>query len=59
MRPRGIASPIGAKASGYSSHMAVSGVRMKPGATQLTRIFGQYSSAPLAVSAITAAFAAE
>ena len=36
-----------------------SGVRMKPGATQLTRIVGPYSSAPLDVSAITAAFAAE
>ncbi len=37
----------------------MSGVRTYPGATQLTRTVGPYSSAPLLVSAITPALAAE
>ena len=59
MRPSGIARAIGSKTSGNCSHTAVSGVRTWPGATQLTRIVGPYSSAPLLVSAITPALAAE
>ena len=59
MRPSGIASAIGANASGICSHTAVIGVRTWPGATQLTRTVGPYSSAPLLVSEITPALAAE
>ena len=39
--------------------IAVSGVSIMPGATQLARIVGASSSAALAVSAITPALAAE
>src|SRR3954469_21282002 len=59
MRCSGVLDSAAARHSSFAVTSAVSGVAIKPGDTQLTRIVGAYSTAAVIVRFTTPAFAAE